>query len=234
MTNRKLSVAMCAECGDPVLAKGLCSKHYRRQALLAAPPCAVEGCLLPAASKKMCQKHYIRLKKYGDVTYIGKQWKLSLEDRFWQYADKSGECWLWTANKSNKGYGFFQMEGKNRAAHRVAFYLTHGAWPVLDVLHSCDVPACVNPAHLREGTHRENMIEMHMRNRAAIRLGEANAASKLSNRDVLAIKARLELGEPSTRLAEEFSVDKSSINNIRRGKTWKHISSGNPAQEVTL
>lgn len=82
-------------------------------------------------------------------------------DRFWAKVDRSGDCWLWMGKRIVK-YGYFN----HRRAHRVAWELTHGDIPKgLYVLHSCDNPPCVNPAHLRLGTQFDNMADMHDRGR---------------------------------------------------------------------
>ena len=78
---------------------------------------------------------------------------------FWRKTKQVGECLEWTASGVN-GYGRVEWEGgKPQYAHRVAFYLGHGRWPALHVLHSCDNPACVRVDHLREGTQSENLKE---------------------------------------------------------------------------
>jgi hypothetical protein len=65
--------------------------------------------------------------------------------------DVSG-CWLWRGERSR--YGTYD----GRAAHRASWELHQGKAiaPGLVVLHGCDVKGCVNPAHLRPGTAREN------------------------------------------------------------------------------
>ncbi len=55
---------------------------------------------------------------------------------------------------------------KNVAAHRYAWILTHGEPEAgQHVLHKCDNPPCCNPAHLRLGTHDQNMAEMAAKGR---------------------------------------------------------------------
>jgi len=78
--------------------------------------------------------------------------------------DKSGECWLWTGNVNDKGYGYVVNNGKRERVHRVAYVLVYGPIPKgLLVEHSCRVRNCVRPTHLRLATNKQNMenIETH-------------------------------------------------------------------------
>lgn len=54
-------------------------------------------------------------------------------------------------------------------AHRVSYELHHGPIPQgALILHSCDNPGCVNPAHLRAGTQSENILEAFAKGRKKI------------------------------------------------------------------
>lgn len=75
------------------------------------------------------------------------------------------QCWNWQAAKNFDGYGNFRVGGKSIGAHRISFEIFNGAPSIKHVLHSCDNPACVNPAHLREGTHADNMRDVVIRKR---------------------------------------------------------------------
>src|SRR3990172_2420122 len=92
--------------------------------------------------------------------------KRTLSERFLDKVDKdNGECWIWIGAIGTSGYGSFMLNGRNTRAHRVAYLLFCGEISKLEgsdcrgtcVIHSCDNPLCVNPDHLRLGTHVDNM-----------------------------------------------------------------------------
>jgi hypothetical protein len=91
--------------------------------------------------------------------------------RFWQKVDRCGpdECWEWLTGLSRWGYGAFSVGGRaggNVYAHRFSFELHVGPIPQgLWILHSCDNPPCVNPAHLSLGSSSVNQLERTARGR---------------------------------------------------------------------
>ena len=92
--------------------------------------------------------------------------------RFHTKYQKADGCWLWQAGKYPRGYGMVNV-GRDRLgfqftsyAHRVAYVLAHGDIPEGGVvMHSCDVPACVNPAHLKLGTQADNLRDASLKGR---------------------------------------------------------------------
>src|ERR1043165_9779146 len=68
-------------------------------------------------------------------------------------------CWLWMGNVDPEGYGYFPMGYTAVRAHRKSFALATGTQvpPHLHVDHKCCVRSCVNPAHLRIATPKENV-----------------------------------------------------------------------------
>ncbi|MUN41437.1 HNH endonuclease [Actinomadura litoris] len=87
-------------------------------------------------------------------------------DDFWSQVEKTHDygCWLWTGKADPKGYGRWKSK---HLAHREAWRRERG--PIPDgiwILHHCDTPPCVNPAHLYPGTVVENVRDAVARGRA--------------------------------------------------------------------
>jgi hypothetical protein len=91
-------------------------------------------------------------------------------------------CWLFTGSQNGDGYGTIGRGGAKPdlvLAHRAMFEHHHGPVPAgLVVMHLCDVRCCVNPAHLRAGTHSENNLDMHAKGRHPRRSHSAKAGCR--------------------------------------------------------
>lgn len=152
------------------------------------------------------------------------------QERFARYytVDPSG-CWLWRGTFSTQfgkpTYGQFMLEGRRMGAH-VASYILHNG-PItngLDCLHSCDVKACVNPAHLRLGTHTENIREAFAKLPPGYFAGERNGRARLTWADVRAIRAAAAGGARTVDLAREYGITPNYITAIKAGRKWPEVA----------
>lgn len=173
----------------------------------------------------------------------------TLAARFAAKVDQSGgpdACWPWTGYRRPLGYGEIGLGGKRgkaAKAHRVAYELANGPIPKgLDVLHRCDNPPCVNPAHLFLGTHLDNMRDMAAKGRSGpknhpermprgdrhgLRLHPHRAArgERVGGAKLTEDQVRHVLTSPLSQrqLARDLGVDRRTISLIRQGKTWRHV-----------
>lgn len=131
---------------------------------------------------------------------------------------KGSGCWIWEKSVRSSGYGAFRYQNKNWNAHRLAWFFYRGSDPgEKQVLHHCDVRACVNPEHLYLGDHADNMRDMAVRQRAA--KGSGNGNSKLS---LEAVKKIIKDARGLTEIALEYGITKEQVWNIRTGRQWRH------------
>lgn len=155
---------------------------------------------------------------------VGTKPRGSLSQRFEKkfVRGEEHECWLWNAYRIKKGYGRIGA-GPAAAgvllAHRVAYELTKGPIPNgFDVLHRCDNPPCVNPAHLFLGTNYDNMLDRDMKGRVA--KGEYNGHAKLNRDQVRYIRA---MPGAHSSIAKEIGIARQTVGKIKSRKRWGHL-----------
>jgi hypothetical protein len=113
-------------------------------------------------------------------------------------------CLIWTGPVDRKGYGRVTRVALSASpilVHRLAHYYATGAWPPV-VMHSCDTPACCEPAHLVAGTVATNNADMRAKGRA-VRPPVARRCQRHPDADRAPNGARLLAnGEPITQCRE--------------------------------
>ena len=148
--------------------------------------------------------------------------KVTEVGHYLKMARRVGECLLWDG----------AMRGRYPAKHGQALHryvLEHKLGrPIqegFEALHSCDNPTCINPDHLREGSHLENMGDMVSRQRCARLRGSQNGNSKLTEDDVRAIR---QMGSGvfvnKTVIARMFGVDRALVARIIDGRAWSWLN----------
>jgi len=77
-------------------------------------------------------------------------------NRFFQYVNKSGDCWEWMSSKDPNGYGKFSFMGESVFAHRYSYALHRPLDKDLTLDHLCRNTGCINPNHLEQVTSKVN------------------------------------------------------------------------------
>ena len=130
------------------------------------------------------------------------------------------DCIEWEGSMS-LGYGRVWKNGKYHKAHRVAWEKANGPIPEgMCVCHRCNNKACVNPDHLYLATSRQNTIDAYRDGLIKSRTGEDHQNSKLTEADVLEIRAtNISCGKG----AIKYGVDRMTISNVKNRKVWRRI-----------
>lgn len=243
LTNEQKAQRLCSVkgCLKKHNSHGYCGMHFHRIKKHGDPDmvlktnhnhidrvCIINGCEDIHKAKGYCNKHYQAFNKYGDALHkekLGQPRKFksvfeNFESRFTKGSDE--ECWEWEGVTDKDGYGelsvWMQPGYKKYRATRLSIQFYKG--DLVDdllVCHKCDNPSCVNPKHLFQGTPQDNATDMVNKKRSMV--GERNNKAKLSIADVLYIRNS---GKKTMELVRELGVNRSTILNIRKVKTWRH------------
>lgn len=187
--------------------------------------CSIEGCSKQVLARGLCSAHYRRLSVYGSPTGGGRQQGLLKQFAFEASTYSGDECVIWPFGKDRAGYGRMRWAGRDAGAHQVVCELAHGPRPTPkhEAAHSCGMghTGCVSPTHLRWATHKENHSDRaaHGTNNA----GESCGSAKLTEEDVLEIRRVYGPGISQISLARKYGVESSSIRKILSRVTWRHI-----------
>ena len=147
-------------------------------------------------------------------------------ERFNAKVDRSSDCHVWTGSQDVQGRGRFSLNRYPTLAPRIAYRIANDSDPGdAVVMHTCDNPSCVNPAHLRLGTQAENLADCCAKGRSSRgeRNGHNRRAGKLTEALVRSIKARLRAGERGSAIAREVGVGHAQISNIKHGYKWSWV-----------
>lgn len=150
-----------------------------------------------------------------------------LYERFWAKVERCGpdECWPWLGATHPFGYGRIGVgrrstgDRRTETAHRVSWEINIGPVPRgKHVLHRCDNPPCVNPAHLFLGDQAENAHDMYRKGR-----GRGQFPAVLAPATVQEIRGRLRAGESQDSVARALGISQTSVSQIARGQTYKIV-----------
>lgn len=151
-------------------------------------------------------------------------------DRFWAKVDKSNtdKCWPFVGQLIPSGYGLFIFHLKSKIrpgwrAHRMSYLIAHGEIRQdLVICHRCDNPPCCNPAHLFQGTDKENYWDARKKNR--IPMGTQRYNTLLNEQQVREIRAKwIPNKYTQPMLAKEYNVTRSCIQDIVEYKCWRYV-----------
>lgn len=122
--------------------------------------CSIQGCARPRFARTWCRSHYDSKRHSGEVQ-VAKWSKSDPVARFLAKVDRSNgpdSCWNWLGSKHERGYGSVKFKGRKWLAHRLSWFLANGEIADgYEVDHKCFNGSCVNPAHLRLATHKQNL-----------------------------------------------------------------------------
>lgn len=173
-------------------------------------------------------------------------------EKFWGKVWVRGkdECWWWLGGTITAGYGRFYIGAGEIYAHIFAWRISNPSKRIGKrfILHSCDIPHCVNPAHLRPGTQKDNMQDARRRKRLATgnRHGTKTCPDRVARGDCSGARLHPEaypkgedrpnskLNPPKVReirkakgrladIGKQFGISFGLVGRIKRREAWRWV-----------
>lgn len=157
-----------------------------------------------------------------DIIYTVDEKRKKLGADIKYYFDES-QCHICISHALDKdGYPRITRFGHGiRLSHYIIYLETGELVPKGKVvMHSCDNPNCINPAHLKVGTHKENMADCVAKGRTP--KGEAKPNAKITDEQAYYIKFISQ--ESNKELALKYGVHPRAILAIRKNETRKWLT----------
>jgi hypothetical protein len=138
-----------------------------------------------------------------------------------EYTIDNNGCWNCTSHhKSPKGYPISTINLKNVRISRYMYESYRGTIPEGKIImHLCDNSSCINPDHLKIGTHTENIKDRDNKGRTA--KGESAGNAKLKKQNIIDIRTS---NLTTKELSIKFNTSDSNIRSIKNRKAWKHVN----------
>lgn len=190
--------------------------------------CSIPDCSKPAVARGWCDLHYRRFKRNGEPTKTtrapdGEPLRYITEVVLPYNGD---DCLRWPYSINDAGYGKLWYGGRLRIVPNLVCELTHGPAPSPnhETRHLCGNGhnRCCAPRHLVWGTHSENMADCITH--GTDRRGAKHPLAKLSEADILSIRAMSADGDTQRAIAARFGIGQMQVSRILSGIRWGHLS----------
>jgi hypothetical protein len=151
-------------------------------------------------------------------------------------------CWIWRylsrSDELDDFYPSVQINGVRYPVSRLLLELTTGETGHT-ARHSCDRARCCNPDHLLWGTQLDNVRDMYERGHRMhaqptvpkrvnrpyeLARGERHGLAKLTEVQVIEMRAKAAAGVTAYRLGKDFGVTTRTATQIIRRATWAHVA----------
>lgn len=124
-------------------------------------------------------------------------------------------CWEMRTHVDKDGYPLIWFADNNMRGAQVSYVIFHKKPLTGIICHTCDNPACVNPAHLFMATSKINTRDMLSKKRGG--------AQKITETQVIELYEHSCKGTSNKQLAEIFGISASTVCNILKGRNWEWL-----------
>ena len=189
--------------------------------------CSIDGCGKYVVARGWCTKHWRRWRSTGDPLAVkktppGEAFTFLCEVVLSYTGD---ECLIWPYKRNSDGYGGVGVKREMQSVNRIVCEHANGppTTPTHQATHSCGRghDGCCSQKHLRWGTPIENAEDQIAHGTRLY--GEKNPISKLTKADVLNIRALR--GQKSQRaIAAIYGISQPTVYKIQNGVNWSHLA----------